>query len=110
MPRKSLTRNQRAELFEQHKGMCWRCGLPIDPVKQKWHVGHVGVPHALGGEKVAPEHDHCNMEDAREVTKIVAKANRIRADRLGIPKSSRPMPCGRSSKFKKRMDGSVVPR
>lgn len=88
MKRKKLTANQRAELFEKHNGICWRCGLRIDPTKQEWHVGHVGAPHALGGQVTAPEHKHCNMEDAPKVTKMVAKANRNRAERLGAKEKS----------------------
>jgi hypothetical protein len=83
MKRKKLTANQRAEFLEAHGKICWRCGLPIDPIKQKWHEGHVGAPHALGGTKTAPEHKECNMADAPNVTKMVAKANRVRAKRLG---------------------------
>lgn len=109
-PRRSLTRKQKADLFVKHEGKCWRCGLPIDPVKERWHVGHVGTPHALGGEIVAPEHERCNMDDAREVKKITAKVDRIRANNLGVPKNSRPFPGSRRDKWKKRVDGTVVLR
>jgi hypothetical protein len=88
LKRKRLTANQRAELFEAHGGICWRCQLPIDPIKQEWHEGHVGAPHALGGTVVMPEHKECNMADAPKVTKMVAKANRNRAERLGAKEPS----------------------
>jgi hypothetical protein len=103
MKRKKLTANQRAELLEAHSKICWRCGLLIDPIKQKWHVGHVGAPHALGGTVTAPEHKECNMKDAPSVTKMVAKANRVRAKRLGATQK-------KSGGFRgwRKFDGTIV--
>lgn len=42
---------------------------------------------------------------------VIAKSNRVRDRARGIKRrSSRPMPCGRGSPWKKRIDGSVVRR
>lgn len=102
-PRKRLTRKQRADLFELHKGICWRCELPIDPAKEAWHAGHVDKAHWLGGDTLAPEHYSCNMDDARVQKTLAAKADRIRANHLRIPKSSRhkPIPGSKRSGYKR---------
>ena len=91
MKRKRLTPNQRADLFEAHGGICWRCKLPIDTLKQKWVVGH-GIKDGdlgCGGsdtiDNMAPEHTHCNKKYADETgNTLAAKGRRIRQRRMGI--------------------------
>lgn len=92
MKRKKLTSNQRADLLEEHKRICHRCGQPIDPVRERWHVGHV-IDLACGGEdslqNMAPEHSSCNLGYAARVgNTMAAKVKRVRNRNLGIRKKS----------------------
>lgn len=107
LKRRSYSRAQRVKLFDDAGGMCWRCGLKIHAERgERWHVGHVDIPHSFGGQKVAPEHVHCNMDDAKQVKRDAAKSDRIRAKHLGIQKTTRWL----KSIFKKTVDGRVIDR
>lgn len=91
MTRRRRTRAQRIKIFDAHKGICWRCKLPIQ-VGEKWHIGHI-ISLSCGGAdddgNVAPEHEHCNLQDAYETTTpLAAKIKRTRARHLGIKKRS----------------------
>ena len=115
MKRRPLSRRQRVDLFDAHKGICVHCGLPIQIPKEKWHVAHV-IALSLGGKdestNMGPAHDHCNLEDGRKiVTPLAAKAVRIRAKHLGIrTRKSRAFPCGKDSPWRKKVSREVVRR
>ena len=113
MPRKKTwTPKQRREMWEKSGGICWRCQLPIDYIKDGgWHVGHVDKPEALGGTKVAPEHISCNMQDAwKKVIPMIAKSDRIWMKQHGQKKPKKPMPGSRGSRWKKCVNGDVLDR
>lgn len=89
--RRSRTRAQKVAIFDRDKGVCWRCGLPIQ-VGEAWHIGHK-ISLSCGGtdddDNVAPEHEHCNLQDAYEATTPrAAKIKRVRAKHLGVRKRS----------------------
>jgi 5-methylcytosine-specific restriction protein A len=109
--RKSYNVAQRRKIFEDANGICWRCQLPIDTLKEEWHVGHVGKAHAFGGEVVAPEHKSCNMRDCYEtVIPAVAKSNRVWSRRNEKRVSRNPVPGSKNSKYKKCLNGDVIER
>jgi 5-methylcytosine-specific restriction endonuclease McrA len=109
--RKSYNVAQRRKIFEEANGICWRCGLKIDTLKEEWHVGHVGVAHAFGGDKVAPEHKSCNMKDCYEVViPAVAKSNQVWSKRNERRKSRSPMLGSKQSNMKRCVDGRVIDR
>ena len=115
MKRRRLTRNQRKNLFDDHNGICHRCGIRIDAEHgEAWHAGHI-IALSLGGDddlsNMRPEHISCNMKDAWEKVKpLAAKAARIRARHLGIKKKTKSWGYGRGDKFKKKVSGEVVLR
>ncbi|BAQ18356.1 HNH endonuclease [Methyloceanibacter caenitepidi] len=114
-PRKTLTRKQKADIFVREDGICHICGERIDAVKEPWHADHV-IPRAISGkdtlEEYKPAHLDCHGEKTSQDRKDIAKCDRIRADRLGVPKTrkGRPLPGTKASGWKKRMDGSVERR
>lgn len=92
--RAQLTGNDKLVLWEKWKGICNKCGLPIDKHK-KGHLewGHYPVPKSMGGsngpENRAPEHAWCNRKDGSEVvTPLAAKVKRVAKRDLGIKKRS----------------------
>ncbi len=114
MPRKRPTKRQIVEAWEKYGGRCWRCGhkiagKPTPRYGKDWVLGHAGAANWAGGDDLRPEHVDCNSEDARLQTKLAAKSVRIRARNIGV-RSSRPLPCGRDSPWKKKVGGPVVPR
>lgn len=114
MTRKSITTVQRVKVFLATDGACHICGLRIDAPKQKWQVEH-RVPLSMGGadnlSNMAPAHIHCHANKTSGEATVRAKTDRVRAKHLGVKRqATRPMPCSRTTNFKRRFDGSVVRR
>lgn len=109
--RKSLSPMARLKVFETTGGVCHICSQRIQ-VGEKWEVEHV-IPLALGGEdggtNLKPAHVDCHKGKSKSDAARKAKADRMRVNHLGARKPS-TFPGSRDSKFKKRMDGSVVLR
>jgi 5-methylcytosine-specific restriction endonuclease McrA len=112
--RRKLSTKQRLRIFEQAGGRCHVCGLKIQ-VGEPWDLDHI-IALALGGEDVdenlAPVHAktcHRAKTSGGDVPAI-AKAKRREARHKGAYRSKRPMPGGRDSPWKRKMDGKVVRR
>lgn len=112
-PRKSLTRNKRAELFLEHSGICYLCERPINAARgEAWEVEHVEAREISGRDDWAnlrPVHIVCHKPKTAADKKVIAKSNRVRNRNLGIRKPS-SFACSRNSIWKKKIDGSVVRR
>lgn len=111
MTRRRLTTLQRARLFEKHNGVCHICGGKIG-VTEAWDVEHV-IPLAVGGDdepaNMAPAHKHCHRTKTTGDRRDIAKCERVRAKHMGARKPSR-FPGSRTSRFKKKIDGTVEER
>ena len=112
--RKRRTGEHREAICRTRGWMCHICGLPVDPVHERWELDHI-IPLAAGGtdgdDNLAPAHSKCHLEKTLKDVERIAKAKRVRAKHLGTKTPTRnPMPCGRRSKWKRRFDGTVVPR
>jgi hypothetical protein len=57
-----------------------------------------------------PCHETCRREKDKIDIKMIAKTKRIKKRNLGIKTSKSTMAGSRNSKFKKKMDGTVVLR
>jgi len=112
--RKRISTKARVAIFERHHGVCHLCSLKIT-VGQEWDVSHEN-PLELGGaddeSNWLPAHRRCHREHtALNDIPAIAKAKRIYAKHIGAkPPSRNPMPGSRASKWKRKMDGSVVLR
>lgn len=114
--RKKLTPTQRLKIWERDRGVCCLCGGKIDGAREKWIVEHLralelggaddpsnmGVAHAgcADAKTHGPNGDHARA----------AKAKRVKRKALGIEKSKSPLPGSRATRWKRKMDGSVVRR
>lgn len=101
----------RLRVFDRHGGICHLSGRRIQP-GDSWDIDHI-VPLCNGGEhrfsNLAPVIREKHREKtARDVAER-AKNDRIKKRHIGIKKTSR-FSCSRNSKFKKRLDGTVVLR
>jgi 5-methylcytosine-specific restriction protein A len=105
--RRSLSPTKRVALFEQHRGVCHICEQRIQ-VGQPWDVEHV-IPLALNGaddaSNMRPAHKACHGEKTKADAASWSKAKRVRAKHIGAKR-----PSGFQSKYRKRMDGTVVLR
>lgn len=110
--RKTISTKKRVALFAAHGGVCHICGGKIN-VGESWEVEHI-IPIAMGGaddeSNWRPAHIKCHR--GKTVTDVaqIAKAKRREARHIGAKVSKTPMPYGRGSKFKRKMDGTVVLR
>lgn len=104
-PRKSLTRNQRAELFLEHGGRCYLCGCIINAGRgEAWEVEHVEAREISGRDDWAnlrPAHVDCHKVKTKEDKAIIAKCNRVRNRHLGIRKRT-------SFRGWRKMNGDIV--
>lgn len=114
--RKSLTPTARLRIWERDRGVCCLCSAKIDGVREKWIVEHLRALE-LGGDD-APSNmgvAHKACADAKTNGPAgdharAAKAKRVKRKALGIEKSKNPLPGSRATKWKRKMDGSVVRR
>lgn len=113
--RKPLTPQQKAKLFLERGGKCHRCGRKLSS-GDKWTDEHV----------IALENAGTNAWDNRDITcswcfhpknaedaKKAAKGRRVAVQNC-VPRSERrsktPMPFGKNSRLKKKINGQVVER
>lgn len=93
--------------------LCNLCRIPVLP-GDAWDESHYPIPKSLGGTEVGIAHARCNRDHgAKVVTPLVAKVKRIRQRHIGAKvKGSgyRPLPCGKRSPWKKKINGEVVRR
>jgi 5-methylcytosine-specific restriction endonuclease McrA len=114
--RKPLTDKQRAKLFVEHQGRCCVCHNKIQ-AGQRWIDEHVKPLWLAGTDEDfnawanrGPAHEDCaKVKTAREA-KERSKGRRVAQKHMGAKRSKNPLPGSRASKWKRKMDGSVVRR
>lgn len=115
MTRSRLTTKDRARIFLAADGVCHLCGVKILPERETWEVSHP-TPLEMGGAdddtNRRPAHARCHRKQTSEVDiPLIAKTKRIQYRHIGAKAPSRnPLPCGRRSKFRKKISGEVVLR
>jgi 5-methylcytosine-specific restriction protein A len=113
MKRVRITKKMRADIFMNHNGICHMCKLKIAP-GQEWDVSHE-IPLEAGGRddktNWLPAHRKCHRVHTANVdAPLIAKVKRIHQRHIGAHQSKNPLPGGKRSKWKKKIDGTVVRR
>lgn len=112
--RRRWSTKERVALFLKHDGICHICGGRI-AVGEAWEVSH-DTPLELGGAdddtNAKPAHEKCHRRiTAEQDIPRIAKAKRRQARNIGARAPSlHPMPGGKRSKWKRKMDGTIVRR
>lgn len=113
MTRRRWTQKRRLALFEAHKGLCHICGDKIDGTRERWDVEHK-IPLAMGGDddegNCAPAHERCHKDKTKADRGQIAKADRVRAKHNGARQAKTTIPGSKKSRWKRKLDGTVVPR
>ena len=110
--RKRLTDRQRLQMFLAAGGICCICGHKIDGVREAWDE-HETALWADGSNEMwnrAPAHEKCARAKSGKEATARARGRKFAEHHLGAKRSSRPMPCGKRSRWKKKLSGEVVPR
>lgn len=109
--RGSISGRRKLAIWEREHGKCMVCSTKLLP--GKFIFEHVR-PLGLGGEdtddNIRLTCKGCASEKTKADMAAITKAKRQKAAHLGLKKSKTPLPFGRGSKFKKKMDGTVVRR
>lgn len=98
--------------FERCGGRCEGCGVRLTP--GKFAYDHA-LPDWLGGEPVLSNVQvlcvACHSQKTHgEDRPRIQKAKNQRAHHLGAKQSRNPLPFGRNSRLKRKMDGRIVER
>lgn len=109
--RKNLSTRRKLAIWEREKGLCMICSARL--MAGKFIFEHVRALE-LGGEDSDENIRLTCIPCATAKTKVdhstAAKAKRAKASTLGLKKSKAPMPFGKQSKWKRKMDGTIVKR
>ena|SRR3990167_11252730 len=109
--RKPLSSKQRLKMFLEHGGVCCICQTKI--VNEPWFDEH-DLALWLGGSNDltnrGPAHECCAKAKTGAEATERARGRKFAEHHLGAKRSSRPMPCGKRSRWKKKLSGEVVPR
>lgn len=108
--RTEFTTKTKTLAFERSKGNCEKCGNKL--FTGKFRYDHI-IPDWMGGdnslENCCVQCIDCDKPKTANDQKNIGKTRRIRNKHIGIKKKSR-FSCSRDSKFKKKIDGTVVRR
>lgn len=107
-----MTPLRRARIFDAHDGICHLCGCKIG-VGEAWDAEHVIALEISGDdtdENLRPAHRSCHRDKTRDDAGRIAKAKRVRAKHIGAHKAKAVLPGSRASKWKRKIDGTVVSR
>lgn len=101
----------KARLFERAQGRCQKCTRKLFP--SEWDADHI-VAIINGGQNRESNlqvlcNDPCHTKKTREDVKVKAITYRKKKANIGLRKKSR-FPGSRTSKWKKKLDGTVVRR
>lgn len=99
-------------VFEREGGRCWITGRKILP-GDAWDLDHK-IALCNGGrhseDNLAPAIREAHRAKTAEDVAQRAKDDRVRKKHLSIHKPKYVMPGSRASKWKKKLDGTVIPR
>jgi 5-methylcytosine-specific restriction endonuclease McrA len=110
-PRGHLSAKRKLKIWEKEKGLCMLCGCRL-------FSGRVVFEHVRALELGGDDEDHnirltcipCAGEKTRDDHSRAAKAKRVKSKHLGLKKSKNPLPGSKGSKWRRKIDGTIVPR
>ncbi len=112
--RPHLSDRERMRLFRLHNRICHICSAPVS-WNERWEIEHVIPRWAIGAaadtdDNMKPAHSKCHKPKTKDEATARAKAIRRETKHLGGHRPKAIMPGSRNSRFKRKMDGTVVDR
>lgn len=111
-PDSAIPPRVRLRIFEAHGGICHITGRKIRP-GDKWDCDHI-IALCNGGEhresNLAPAIREAHRAKTAEDVAQRAKDDRVRKKHLGIHRPKQIVPGSKASRWKKKLDGTVLPR
>lgn len=109
--RGNLSNRRKLAIWEREHGKCMQCGI-------KLRTGGFIYEHVraleLGGmdtdDNIRLTCKPCATSKTKIDHQTAGKAKRQKSSFLGLKKSKTPLPCGKHSKWKRKMNGQVVLR
>lgn len=102
----------RLRVFERFGGICQETGIKIQP-GDAWQCDHE-IALCNGGEhresNLRPVLEVAHRAKTAEDVAIRAKDRRVRQKHIGMKKTRNPLPGGKGSRWKKKINGGVEPR
>jgi 5-methylcytosine-specific restriction endonuclease McrA len=109
--RGNLSTRRKLAIWEREKGLCMLCGCRLQVGGFIYeHVRALELGGADSDDNIRLTCMPCAGEKTRNDHKMAAKAKRVKAKSLGMKKSKNPLPGSKGSKWKRKMDGTIVPR
>jgi 5-methylcytosine-specific restriction endonuclease McrA len=109
--RGNLSARRKLAIWEREKGFCMICGIKL--ITGGFIFEHVKALE-LGGsdtdDNIRLTCKPCATEKTKTDHSTAAKAKRSKTAVLGLKESKTPLPFGKGSKFKKKLDGTIVLR
>jgi len=109
--RGNLSARRKLAIWEREKGFCMICGIKL--ITGGFIFEHVKALE-LGGsdtdDNIRLTCKPCATEKTKIDHSLTAKAKRSKTAVLGLKESKTPLPFGKKSKFKKKLDGTIVLR
>lgn len=109
--RGNLSTRAKLAIWEREKGCCMLCGVKLQPGGFIYeHVRALELGGEDGVDNIRLTCRPCATTKTKNDHHMAAKAKRQKATALGLKKSKTPLPFGKGSKWKRKLDGSVVRR
>lgn len=111
--RRKLTPHRRLQVWEATGGRCVLCDGKIDGVRERWIAEHIRALELGGADylsNMGPAHEACALVKTQADHHRAAKAKRQKIRHIGARASERPMPCGKTSPWKRKISGQIVAR
>lgn len=106
-----LSTRRKLGIWEREKGLCMMCSTRLQPGKFIYeHVRALELGGTDTDDNIRLTCLPCAGVKTKDDHRRAAKAKRVKVKALGLKKSKNPLPGSKGSKWKRKMDGTVVRR
>lgn len=109
--RGALSNRRKLAIWEREHGKCMLCGIKLRTGGFIYeHVRALELGGADSDDNIRLTCKPCATQKTKKDHQTAGKAKRQKSSFLGLKKSKTPLPCGKHSKWKRKMNGQIVLR